>query len=73
MGLIIESDSDSEKHVPSKKREIIIEENSLETSKKVVKPKKTLTKKQVKPSGKKQQTKKNVKPALIIESSSSKG
>ena len=69
MGLIIETDSDSEKHVTTKKREIIIEDNSPTTPEKVVKPKKTQTKKQGKVSGK-PKTKKNVKTSLIIESSS---
>ena len=69
MGLIIETDSDSEKQVTTKKREIIIEDNSPTTPEKVVKPKKTQTKKQGKVSGK-PKTKKNVKASLIIESSS---
>ena len=70
MGLIIETDSDSEKKVNTKKREIIIEETPPATPEKVEKPKKAQTKRRVNPSGKKQQTKKNVKSALIIESSS---
>jgi hypothetical protein len=72
MGLIIESDSDSEKIINTEKREIIIEETPPATPEKVVKPKKAQTKKRVIPSGKKQQTKKNVKGSLIIESSGSK-
>ena len=72
MGLIIESDSDSEKHVNTKKREIIIEEISPVIPEKAVKPKKARTKKLAAPTGKKQQTKKNVKGSLIIESSGSK-
>jgi hypothetical protein len=70
MGLIIESDSDSEKNVNTKKREIIIEENSPATPEKVVKKKKAQTKR-AKSIGK-TQTKKNVKASIIIESSSSK-
>ena len=72
LGLIIDSDSDSDKNVTDKKREIIIEEDSPAIPKKVVKPKKAQTKKQSKVIVKKQQTKKNAKASLIIESSSPK-
>jgi hypothetical protein len=70
MGLIIETDSDSDKNVNTKKREIIIEENSPVTPEKVVKQKKARTKR-AKSIGK-TQTKKNAKTSIIIESSSSK-
>jgi hypothetical protein len=64
-----DSDSDSEKKVKTNKPTLIIED----APEKIEKPKKTLTKKRVKPSGKKQ-TQKNVKGSLIIiDSSSSKG
>ena len=71
MGLIIDSDSDSDKIKNTKKREIIIEETPPATPEKIEKPKKAQTKRRVNQSGKKQQTKKNAKAALIIESSSS--